>query len=768
MSGTLAEPYEQQAYKYLREGSQGDFLQWGHEFQLQLAGDVSKEYGKRLDSGEPTVDLEALAEKLVRHFIKHNSEIEAVDLLLEIDQLEMALEYVDKDNIRRIYDYLLASTPFAADQDEYVNTLRMAFKFCMRVDEYFLALRAAMKLDDQALVEQAFNACQDPLLKKQLAFALGRQRLVVQTGDAELTETMSNSKLSDFYLKLVKDLDVEKPRHPDDIYKLHLEKTGGKTSLESLQHNIAMTYTNAFVNVASTKDSLMSLKDPWVNNVRKEGLMAAVASLGMINLWNIDESTAALSEFLDMKDGFAKAGALIGFGIANSGVWSDADPARAILEDNIGSSDQTTKLGAAIGLGLAYAGTARDEFRDMLCPIVTDLGIGPDTAGFAALSLGLIFVSKCDDEVVNTILTALMERPAAELDQASARLFAVGLALTYLGQQEKSEAAIETLHSIEHPLARYAEVCVEAAAYVGSGNVLKIQEFLKRCTAHEDESKSAPQSMAVLGIAFIAISEKIGNEMAARFLNHILQFCELPVKRAVPIALGLLNISNPSIIATDLLLKLAHDEDKEMSMRAILSLGLIGLGTNNSRISGLLRNLANYYYNDPGHVYLIRISQGLLSTGKGLLTANPFYSDLFLYSKTAMAGLFVVANCMLDMQTVFVDKFHYVIYYLVCSLYPRWLFTLDENLQNFPVALRVGQAVDTVAQVGNPRSITGFQTHTAPIVMQYGDRAELGTEEYIPVNKHVILENFVIVKKNPDFEKEKEAPRKKTSASIYF
>jgi 26S proteasome regulatory subunit N1 len=89
-------------------------------------------------------------------------------------------------------------------------------------------------------------------------------------------------------------------------------------------------------------------------------------------------------------------------------------------------------------------------------------------------------------------------------------------------------------------------------------------------------------------------------------------------------------------------------------------------------------------------------------------------------------------------------------------------------MQNFPITVRVGQAVDTVAQVGNPRTITGFQTHTSPIVFSYGDRAEIGTEEYVAASKNVIIENFVIVKKNEEYEKERDKPRKKTSASIYF
>jgi len=586
LSGTLAEPYDHQTFAYLKAGTGGNFTEWGHEFQLHLAGDITKLYAKRLETKEDTKELIDLSKKLVQYFIKAHSEIDAIDLLLEIDQLPMARDYIDKDNIRKIYDYLLASTPFSADAEEYVNVLRTAYDFCMKVGEHFLALRAAMKLDDIGLLTEAFNGCEDPLVKKQLAYSLARQRQVVETDSDELREVMSNSKLSEFYLKLLKDLDVEKPKHPDDIYKAHLDKLPDENQgLMSATHNLAMTYTNAFVNMASCKDSLMlDAKQPWLPSVKEEGILAAVASIGLTTLWSGDESANLLSEYLDLKDGWAKAGACIGYGIANSGIWSDTDPAKAILEEHLDSKEDLVRRGACMGLGLAYAGTAREDLRDGLTRIVTDLGIGPDTAGFAALSLGLIFVSKCDEDAINTILTVLMERPASELSQSTARFFAIGLALLFLGQQEKCDVTLETLQAIEHPLARFAEVCVQAAAYVGSGNVLKIQEFLQKCIPHETKPEATlPQQMAVLGIAFIAISEKIGNEMSGRLMNHILQYCELEVKRALPIAIAMLNISNPSILATDLLSKLAHDEDLEMSLRAVYGLGLIGLGTNNSR-----------------------------------------------------------------------------------------------------------------------------------------------------------------------------------------
>lgn len=44
--------------------------------------------------------------------------------------------------------------------------------------------------------------------------------------------------------------------------------------------------------------------------------------------------------------------------------------------------------------------------------------------------------------------------------------------------------------------------------------------------------------------------------------------------------------------------------------------------------------------------------------------------------------------------------------------------------------VRVGQAVDVVAQAGHPKRITGFQTHNTPVLIGYGERAEIGTDEF--------------------------------------
>lgn len=57
--------------------------------------------------------------------------------------------------------------------------------------------------------------------------------------------------------------------------------------------------------------------------------------------------------------------------------------------------------------------------------------------------------------------------------------------------------------------------------------------------------------------------------------------------------------------------------------------------------------------------------------------------------------------------------------------------------------------------MGKPRTITGFQTHTSPVLVNFDEKAELGTEEYITVGNQ-ILENLVLVEKNPEYDEDKE------------
>lgn len=95
------------------------------------------------------------------------------------------------------------------------------------------------------------------MTQKQLAFQLGRQKLVLADLPESLSPIYSNSKLSTFYLQLAKDLEVLEPKHPDQIYKTHLENKKSSGNIDSARMNQAASFVNAFVNAGMGKDALM-------------------------------------------------------------------------------------------------------------------------------------------------------------------------------------------------------------------------------------------------------------------------------------------------------------------------------------------------------------------------------------------------------------------------------------------------------------------------------------------------------------------------------
>ena len=118
------------------------------------------------------------------------------------------------------------------------------------------------------------------------------------------------------------------------------------------------------------------------------------------------------------------------------------------------------------------------------------------------------------------------------------------------GLQDTTDAVIATLQAIEHEtISSQARTLVDACAYAGTGNVLKVQSLLRMCDEHlvkkdekEDEKKEKKegeeaepeppvkddtfQGFAVIGIALVAMGEDIGSEMSMRQLSHLVSILD--------------------------------------------------------------------------------------------------------------------------------------------------------------------------------------------------------------------------------------------------
>ncbi|WPH04593.1 Hypothetical protein R9X50_00748500 [Acrodontium crateriforme] len=768
-------------YRLLAPSNSDDIGSWGHEYMRHLALEIGQEYQQRLDDDKDVHDIRNLVMgSIVPFFLSHNAEADAVDILSELEGIEQIQKHVDENTYARVCLYMVSMVPLLTypDNDRF---LRTAHDIYVRFNQLTQAMSLAVRLNDMELIKSDFAATSDKALKRQLAFILGRARICIDfegedADDVELQECLNNTKLPEHFKSLAKELNVLDPKIPEDIYKSHLEssRTAGLTNTDSARHNLASAFVNAFVNAGFGEDKLMlvegGVKQSWIWKVKEEGMISTAASAGMIMLWDVEMGLDKIDAYTYVPEEQIKAGAALAMGIMNSGVRLDSDPTMALLGDLEGKS-QPHKLACIMGLGLAYAGSNKEDLLEILLPLVTDTSLDMETSAMAALSLGFAFVGSAQSDVSEAIIqTFLDEDRSTQLKDKWTRFMTLALALLYFGQQEEVDVVLETLKAIEHPMSKPASVLAEICAWTGTGAVLKLQQLLHICNDHiedKDEEEEGDkkedgekrdvsgdqlvQAYAVIGLSLVALGEDVGQEMVLRQFGHLMHYGEANIRKAVPLAMGLISPSNPQMKVYDTLSRYSHDNDIDVAINAIFAMGILGAGTNNARLAQLLRQLASYYHRDANALFMVRIAQGLLHMGKGTLSISPFHSDRSVLSRVGAAGLLTVAVSLIDNPKAFIlGDNHYMLYWLVTAMNPRFLVTLDEDLKPLQVNVRVGQAVDVVGQAGRPKTITGWQTQSTPVLLGHGERAELEDEEWICLTN--VMEGICILKKNPDWQ----------------
>ncbi|KAJ5194756.1 uncharacterized protein N7498_008194 [Penicillium cinerascens] len=764
---TYGDEAKLETLKYRLLAQSEDLASWGHEYIRHLALEIGQEYQNRLNAEKETTDLVDLALSLVPHFLSHNAEADAVDLLSEMEIIEEIPRFVDENTYSRVCLYMVSMVNLLTYPEDQ-QFLRAAHEIYVRYNKLSQAIVLAIRLNDIDLIKSDIDATDDKSLKKQMAFLVARQQIWLdlpaedEEGEA-LNDCLNNTSIPKHFKSLGKELNILDPKMPEDIYKTHLESSrgAGLTNLDSARHNLASAFVNSFANAGFGNDKMMLVegeKGPWVWKTKDDGMLSTTASLGMLLHRDVEDGLDKIDKFTYASEDQVKAGALLAIGILNSGVRLDSDPALALLSDpdNLEAKNVPMRVASIMGLGLAYAGSNKEDLLEILLPIVEDSSLDMQLSAMAAVSLGLIFVGSSNHQVSEAIATTLMdEERQKQLKDKWTRFMALGLALLYFGRQEEVDVILDILKAVDHPMAKPTSVLASVCAWAGTGTVLKLQELLHICNdiieeKEENKGDELVQSYAVLGLSLIAMGEDVGQDMILRQFGHLMHYGSPNIRRAVPLAMGLISPSNPQMKVYDTLSRYSHDNDNDVAINAIFAMGLCGAGTNNARLAQLLRQLASYYHRDQNSLFMVRIAQGLLHMGKGTMTLNPFHTDRQVLSRVSAAGLLTVLVSLIDAKDFILADSHYLLYFLITAMFPRFLVTLDEDLNPLTVNVRVGQAVDVVGQAGRPKTITGWQTQSTPVLLSYGERAELEDEQYIPLSG--ILEGLVILRKNPDWE----------------
>ena len=171
-----------------------------------------------------------------------------------------------------------------------------------------------------------------------------------------------------------------------------------------------------------------------------------------------------------------------------------------------------------------------------------------------------------------------------------------------------------------------------------------------------------------------------------------------------------------------------------------MGLGLASM--NNTWLVQMPHQLGGYYW------LMVHIAQGLVHMCKGTIGLNSFFPDLNIMSWLTVVGLlgtstacklrwsFGLSQVLIVVIVVVLDRHHWMLYFLVTDMYPRFLITLNDELYSMCISIGQMHAIhnsnysvsdwshptdcDAISKVGKLQTIWGFRKHQMHIRLSTG------------------------------------------------
>ncbi|CAH1974285.1 unnamed protein product [Acanthoscelides obtectus] len=312
--------------KYCLLGTMKNIGDWGHEYIRQLEKEIVQQWPHNCETS--TTMLMPLINDILSFNCTHHAEIQACDLLMEIDLLAMLPEYMSRDTYERMCMYLSSCSKYV-DDVERGKIIRLICEQYLRFNEYTKCLITALQMKDDEMVKKIFESCKDKETLYQLAFICSRHVYPVELDPEmesydELSNILSNIHLNSYFLTLGRELDIMEPKAPEDIYKTWLEPVPPRITvlgehLDSARQNLASSLVNGFANAGFGSDKLLTVDggNKWIYRNKEHGMLSATASLGLLHLWDVDGGLTPIDKYLYSTEDYIKSGALLALGIVN-------------------------------------------------------------------------------------------------------------------------------------------------------------------------------------------------------------------------------------------------------------------------------------------------------------------------------------------------------------------------------------------------------------------------------------------------------------------
>ncbi|KAI5136054.1 uncharacterized protein NESG_00372 [Nematocida ausubeli] len=680
--------------------------------------------------------LEKVIEGVVECMFKFNCECDCVDFLLEIDRIEMILNYIDIDNQERIIRYLNALVYFVRNE-KVTNTFLELLKRNGKLEEYAKLM----------IKERRF----EQLLQ-------------------EVTEFSQTEKIRIFYILGKHEVWSRVPKDLWDsfVQNMSKEKLPEGVSVENITSNGYMADLNRYVstrlemnkevlgNFGSFSDALSKasfsseiLAEPENKKTYK---ITTQCSRGLLYLWDQKKALSELEEHIFSEDGYLKVSSILALATATCKVYDYNDTVLAAAMEAMDTKSVTQRIVVLISLAIKYAGTHNMEMFHSLYPLLCDDTI--EIVFFTIYVIGNIFSGSCNKDIYTELLNVLASRIGGEGECSSpiVKFALLGVSLIFLQGEGKVTEVLDSCEIMEANGVSLS-ILLRSMAYMATGNTKVIHDILKDALDEQSENEQDYREMfGILGVALISLGDDTLVQMAGHILEGSMLLDSAKVQMAIPMAYSLLYLSTGKTEVIDTLRKSMHSPNAHVMLSAILGLGLVSAGTNNSRVKIALDEMSTFCGKGAAGSAL-KISQGLLRLGKGM-------HKLSLFNDAAISGRSV--GCLLgfmmgalDGGVGILDRYYFVLMLIGASITPKYLIALNEGGSPTECNIRVGNKIDTAGVSGRPKTLAGVQVHASPVILQTAEGAEvLGDSVSYHTDGDVVIVSAPSAR--PDAEHQKE------------
>jgi 26S proteasome regulatory subunit N1 len=704
--------------EYRIKGNVIDLKEWGHLYVKKLVECIlDAKYGK-IDV--PLSETEEVGLRCIDFLFRHNAEFDAIDFLYEMNKIDMLLDYVDIHNYNRIILYL-------EEMEALVDLGEIVLEINLRMKKHS---KYVVWLINHGRTREAIDhvrGLEDPECRRQCLYILARCDLSFGTDSPDERSILSNSHIKDTYRSVARELEIERPNKIDMILKgsKHDRDAGIFASIAAANALVHMGHGRDPIFLPQEEDQKASLELGTLLASNSVDLISVLASIGVIEFWNSERVMEILQEHIFGDYSFRKTGSLLGLALSGLKNCDEKPTILALLSSNLRSESTAHVVATLLGIQALYSGTQAEELRELLQPMI--FSESSDVAFFSAFVLGSVFCGSADEDITSLLLQTFVEKNK-ESEAPFFKFLLLGIGCLFFRRRDVECGLME----MGSALSKHGSVLLKGFQYARTGSSEVIESILT--VSFTGETDAFLESLGLLSCSLVAIGDDLTTQMVARIVSSSLLLDSPHLRSVLPLCYSLLYPSNPQPTILDLLERSLNIGETNCVMSTLLSLGIIGAGSLNNRIIRILDQQYSFYYKDHKVLSVLKMAQGLVSMGKGLVTLSPLYYDKSMLAPRNAVGLFSTVFMFLDSSSSPLVTDHSYLFFLLCqSCSPKYVVTSEK------ISMRVGIPVNTVGVVGEPRKLSSIQTHTSPIVLNEREKAETDVDACTSYIEDVVI-----------------------------